>query len=157
MSRVGIVGAAIVTLSVLIGGCSGASAGVGDGDPTTSSGASTESRAGTADAMYLGSYAGWDSGSVVLEVDATGSAHFVAESTFWKTKYEGTGEVSATGALVGSGGGGGIHVVVSSGGSKSSGSVGGITLTVNGSVDGTSATGTWTSSNGGRGTWTARQ
>jgi hypothetical protein len=110
----------------------------------------TDGAVSSFDGTYHGTYSGSDSGTVLITV-TNGNVSLSATSTFWKTTYAGSGTLTSMGELVGSGGGG--TGTVSAGGIEIS--YGGISISFGGSIRASSASGTWSSSNSGSGTWQA--
>ncbi len=153
------IGPAALAFGLLVTACSGV-----PGEPMAGEPGAGGQISPIAAATYHGGYTGNDNGSVVLELGATGAAQITATSTFWRTSFAGAGQVGASGTLSGGGSGGGIAIMAGSGSSGGSGkgggvnfALGGVVFTVSGSVNGTTASGTWSTSNGGKGTWSARQ
>jgi hypothetical protein len=115
-------------------------------------GASDGASAGTTsfDGTYQGAYTGSDSGTVQMQI-TDGNVSVTATSSFWKTTYSGTGQVTASGQLVGTGAGGG--------GTATSGPIvvtyAGVSVSFAGTIAAGGATGSWSSSNSAGGTWQA--
>lgn len=87
---------------------------------------------------YSGAYSGGDTGSIQLDVAASGDVQLTAVSNFWRTTAKGSGQVQVDGSNLS---GTGIAPLV--------------LFTFTGTVSNGSASGAWSASNGAKGTWSA--